>query len=98
MPKPLQKPHPPTAIAANSPETAEFAGLNGYDVMVAAPINPMPGFFDHVSRYRQALDARRPWNGEARPRRALLYLHRRERRQGARRIRTLDDALLPHHR
>lgn len=55
VPKPLQKPHPPIRIAANSPETAEFAGLKGYDVMVAAPINPTPGFFDHVARYRDAL-------------------------------------------
>ena len=55
VPKPLQKPHPPLRIAANSPETAEFAGLRGYDVMVAAPINPTPGFFGHVSHYRDAL-------------------------------------------
>jgi alkanesulfonate monooxygenase SsuD/methylene tetrahydromethanopterin reductase-like flavin-dependent oxidoreductase (luciferase family) len=54
-PKPLQKPHPPIRIAANSPDTAEFAGLNGYDVLVASPINPLPGFFDHVSRYRDGL-------------------------------------------
>ena len=54
-PKPLQKPHPPIRIAANSPETAEFAGRHSYDVMVASPINPMPGFFDHVRRYRAAL-------------------------------------------
>lgn len=54
-PKPLQKPHPPLRIAANSPETAEFAGLHNYDVMVASPINPMPGFFEHVRRYREAL-------------------------------------------
>jgi alkanesulfonate monooxygenase SsuD/methylene tetrahydromethanopterin reductase-like flavin-dependent oxidoreductase (luciferase family) len=54
-PKPLQKPHPPIRIAANSPETAEFAGLHNYDVMVASPINPMPGFFEHVRKYRDAL-------------------------------------------
>src|SRR5579859_6928350 len=55
VPKPLQKPHPPLRIAANSPETAAFAGLKGYDVLVASPINPMPGFFDHVRSYRAAL-------------------------------------------
>jgi alkanesulfonate monooxygenase SsuD/methylene tetrahydromethanopterin reductase-like flavin-dependent oxidoreductase (luciferase family) len=54
-PKPLQKPHPPLRIAANSPETAEFAGLHNYNVMVASPINPMPGFFEHVHKYRDAL-------------------------------------------
>lgn len=55
VPKPLQRPHPPLRIAANSPETAAFAGANGYDVLVASPINPMPGFFGHVERYRAAL-------------------------------------------
>ncbi|MGO9264515.1 MAG: LLM class flavin-dependent oxidoreductase [Candidatus Binataceae bacterium] len=55
-PKPLQKPHPPIRLAANSPDTAEFAGLNGYDVMVASPINPLPGFYDHVRKYRESLE------------------------------------------
>jgi alkanesulfonate monooxygenase SsuD/methylene tetrahydromethanopterin reductase-like flavin-dependent oxidoreductase (luciferase family) len=55
-PRPLQKPHPPIRIAANSPETAEFAGFKGYDVMVAAPINPTPIFYAHVRRYREALE------------------------------------------
>jgi alkanesulfonate monooxygenase SsuD/methylene tetrahydromethanopterin reductase-like flavin-dependent oxidoreductase (luciferase family) len=54
-PKPVQKPHPPIRIAANSPETAEFAGLHNYPVLVASPINPMPGFFDHVRKYRASL-------------------------------------------
>jgi alkanesulfonate monooxygenase SsuD/methylene tetrahydromethanopterin reductase-like flavin-dependent oxidoreductase (luciferase family) len=54
-PKPIQKPHPPIRIAANSPETAEFAGLHGYDIMAASPINPLPGFFDHVRKYRNAV-------------------------------------------
>jgi natural product biosynthesis luciferase-like monooxygenase protein len=55
VPKPLQQPHPPIRIAANSAETAEFAGRKGYDIMAASPINPMPGFFDHVHKYRDAL-------------------------------------------
>jgi len=55
FPKPLQKPHPPLRIAANSPDTAEFAGLSGYDILAASPINPMPGFFTHVAKYRDAL-------------------------------------------
>jgi alkanesulfonate monooxygenase SsuD/methylene tetrahydromethanopterin reductase-like flavin-dependent oxidoreductase (luciferase family) len=54
-PRPLQKPHPPIRIAANSPETAQFAGERGYDVLVASPINPMPGFYEHVRAYREAL-------------------------------------------
>ena len=54
-PRPLQKPHPPIRIAANSPETAEFAGRKGYDVLVASPINPVPGFYEHIRAYRAAL-------------------------------------------
>jgi alkanesulfonate monooxygenase SsuD/methylene tetrahydromethanopterin reductase-like flavin-dependent oxidoreductase (luciferase family) len=56
VPRPLQRPHPPIRLAANSPETAEFAGLNGYDVLVASPINPLPGFYSHVRGYREALE------------------------------------------
>jgi alkanesulfonate monooxygenase SsuD/methylene tetrahydromethanopterin reductase-like flavin-dependent oxidoreductase (luciferase family) len=55
VPKPLQKPHPPLRIAANSPETAAFAGAKGFDILAAAPINPVPGFFDHIRNYRAAL-------------------------------------------
>jgi alkanesulfonate monooxygenase SsuD/methylene tetrahydromethanopterin reductase-like flavin-dependent oxidoreductase (luciferase family) len=54
-PRPLQKPYPPIRIAANSPETAEFAGRKGYDVLVASPINPVPGFYEHIRAYRAAL-------------------------------------------
>jgi alkanesulfonate monooxygenase SsuD/methylene tetrahydromethanopterin reductase-like flavin-dependent oxidoreductase (luciferase family) len=56
-PRPLQKPHPPIRIAANSAETAEFAGRKGYDVLVASPINPVPGFYEHIRAYRAALKA-----------------------------------------
>jgi alkanesulfonate monooxygenase SsuD/methylene tetrahydromethanopterin reductase-like flavin-dependent oxidoreductase (luciferase family) len=56
VPKPLQKPHPPIRIAANSSETSEFAGMNGYNVLVASPINPMPGIFEHIGKYRAALE------------------------------------------
>ena len=55
VPRPLQKPHPPIRIAANSPETAQFAGSKGYDVLVASPINPVPGFYEHIRAYRAAL-------------------------------------------
>jgi alkanesulfonate monooxygenase SsuD/methylene tetrahydromethanopterin reductase-like flavin-dependent oxidoreductase (luciferase family) len=55
VPRPLQKPHPPIRIAANSPETAQFAGRKGYDVLVASPINPVPGFYEHIRTYRAAL-------------------------------------------
>ena len=56
-PKPLQKPHPPLRIAANSPETAAFAGERGYAVLVASPINPFPKLPIHIEEYRQAFRA-----------------------------------------
>jgi natural product biosynthesis luciferase-like monooxygenase protein len=56
VPKPVQQPHPPIWIAANSPETAEFAGRKGYPILVASPVNPLPiKFYDHVLAYRQTL-------------------------------------------
>jgi alkanesulfonate monooxygenase SsuD/methylene tetrahydromethanopterin reductase-like flavin-dependent oxidoreductase (luciferase family) len=54
VPKPLQKPHPPLRIAANSPETAMFAGERGYAVFVASPINPFPKLPEHIESYRSA--------------------------------------------
>jgi alkanesulfonate monooxygenase SsuD/methylene tetrahydromethanopterin reductase-like flavin-dependent oxidoreductase (luciferase family) len=54
VPKPLQKPYPPLRIAANSPETAAFAGERGYAVFVASPINPFPKLPEHIDIYRHA--------------------------------------------
>jgi alkanesulfonate monooxygenase SsuD/methylene tetrahydromethanopterin reductase-like flavin-dependent oxidoreductase (luciferase family) len=54
VPKPLQKPHPPLRIAANSPETAMFAGEQGFPVFVASPINPFPKLPEHIDLYRSA--------------------------------------------
>jgi natural product biosynthesis luciferase-like monooxygenase protein len=55
VPKPLQKPHPPLRIAANSPETAVFAGEQGYSVFVASPINPGAKLAEQVALYRRTL-------------------------------------------
>lgn len=57
VPKPFQKPHPPLRIAANSPETASFAGQRGYPVFVASPINPMPKLAEHLDGYYRAFRA-----------------------------------------
>jgi alkanesulfonate monooxygenase SsuD/methylene tetrahydromethanopterin reductase-like flavin-dependent oxidoreductase (luciferase family) len=48
----FQKPYPPLRIAANSPETAAFAGERGYSVFVASPINPFPKLPEHIDIYR----------------------------------------------
>ncbi len=54
VPKPLQKPHPPIRIAANSPDTAVFAGKAHYPVFVASVTNPLPRMFGQVATYRHA--------------------------------------------
>lgn len=57
VPKPLQKPHPPLRIAANSPETAIFAGERGHSVFIASPINTGGKLAEQVGRYRQSFRA-----------------------------------------
>jgi alkanesulfonate monooxygenase SsuD/methylene tetrahydromethanopterin reductase-like flavin-dependent oxidoreductase (luciferase family) len=57
VPKPLQTPHPPLRIAANSPETAAFAGAHGYPVFVASVINPFPKLPEQIDIYRRAFQA-----------------------------------------
>jgi alkanesulfonate monooxygenase SsuD/methylene tetrahydromethanopterin reductase-like flavin-dependent oxidoreductase (luciferase family) len=65
VPKPLQKPHPPLRIAANSPETAVFAGEHGYSLFVASPINPGAKLSEQVALYRRSLRmAGHPKNSE----------------------------------
>lgn len=57
VPKPVQKPHPPLRIAANSAETTAFAGEHGYPIFVASPINPLPKLSEHIGIYRRAFRA-----------------------------------------
>jgi natural product biosynthesis luciferase-like monooxygenase protein len=53
-PRPLQQPHPPIRVAANSPETAEWAGQAGYPIFVAANINPFSWLRGLIPLYRAA--------------------------------------------
>jgi natural product biosynthesis luciferase-like monooxygenase protein len=53
-PRPVQQPHPPIRIAANSPETAEWAGRAGYPIFVAANVNPFPKLRELIPLYRRA--------------------------------------------
>jgi alkanesulfonate monooxygenase SsuD/methylene tetrahydromethanopterin reductase-like flavin-dependent oxidoreductase (luciferase family) len=83
VPRPLQKPHPPIRVAANSAETAEFAGRLGYDVLVAAVINPIPGLYDHIRKYREAL-ARAGHQADRRNVAALIFTYTAQSRAQAR--------------
>ena len=65
VPRPLQQPHPPIRVAANSPETAVFAGKTGHPIFVASVTNPLPKMFEQVGTYRQSWDEHTPHNGRA---------------------------------
>lgn len=55
LPKPVQQPHPPTWIAAGSPDSVRWAGTQGYSVM----LGPHAHYTDVAKRrelYRQALE------------------------------------------
>ena len=54
VPKPVQKPHPPIRIAANSPDSFELAGRLGYPILVATHINPLPKLRELLRIYHGA--------------------------------------------
>ena len=53
-PRPIQQPHPPIRVAANSAETAAWAGQEGYPVFFASNVNPLPKLRELVPIYRRA--------------------------------------------
>jgi len=54
VPKPVQQPHPPVRIAANSPDTFELSGRMGYPIFVAAQVNPFRKIRELLPLYYQA--------------------------------------------
>lgn len=73
VPKPIQQPHPPLRVAANSPETAVFAGKEHYPVFVASVTNPLPRMFEQVDTYRQAWAESPVVNGDASPDASTMF-------------------------
>jgi alkanesulfonate monooxygenase SsuD/methylene tetrahydromethanopterin reductase-like flavin-dependent oxidoreductase (luciferase family) len=64
-PRPIQWPHPPIRVAANSIDTAKWAGEEGYSILCATNINPLPKLRALLGAYH---DARRAaGHPEARP-------------------------------
>jgi alkanesulfonate monooxygenase SsuD/methylene tetrahydromethanopterin reductase-like flavin-dependent oxidoreductase (luciferase family) len=64
VPKPVQQPHPPIRVAANSVETLEYMGTMGYPIFVATPTNPFPRLKKTLPAYREARrQAGHPDNG-----------------------------------
>lgn len=57
VPKPVQQPYPPIRIAANSADTFEWAGRQGYPIFVASQVNPFRKIKELLPIYRQARKA-----------------------------------------
>src|SRR5262249_4513046 len=54
-PKPVQKPHPPIRIAANSPETFAIAGRDGFPIFASPLINPPDKLREYLAVHRESL-------------------------------------------
>src|SRR5215471_11178339 len=54
-PKPVQKPHPPIRIAANSPETFAIAGREGFPIFASPLINPPEKLREYLAVHRETL-------------------------------------------
>ena len=57
IPRPVQSPHPPVRVAANSPETFPFAGRRGLPIFAAPLINPPERLKAGLQAYRDTLPA-----------------------------------------
>ena len=55
VPKPLQQPHPPLRVAANSPETFTIAAPRGLDIFATPLINPPDKLLAGLQVYRDNL-------------------------------------------
>lgn len=54
VPKPVQRPHPPICVAANTVETYEQMGHLGLSILTAAQITTFPKLRELIPLYRQA--------------------------------------------
>jgi alkanesulfonate monooxygenase SsuD/methylene tetrahydromethanopterin reductase-like flavin-dependent oxidoreductase (luciferase family) len=54
-PKPLQTPHPPIRVAANSPETFATAGREGFPIFASPLINPPDNLQEYLTVHRENL-------------------------------------------
>ena len=57
IPRPVQSPHPPVRVAANSPETFPFAARLGLPIFAAPLINPPERLKAGLGAYRETLPA-----------------------------------------
>jgi natural product biosynthesis luciferase-like monooxygenase protein len=57
VPKPVQQPHPPIRVAANSEDTFEVMGGMGLPIFAASQVNPFHRIKRFLATYREALKA-----------------------------------------
>jgi alkanesulfonate monooxygenase SsuD/methylene tetrahydromethanopterin reductase-like flavin-dependent oxidoreductase (luciferase family) len=57
IPKPVQRPHPPFRLAANSPDTFSFAGANAYPIFAGGAVNPINVLPERLAVYHSAMAA-----------------------------------------
>ncbi len=57
VPKPVQKPHPPLRLAANSPDTFTIAGELGLPIFASPLINPPDKLREYLAVHRDTLKA-----------------------------------------
>ena len=57
VPKPLQKPHPPIRLAANSPDTFTIAGRLGLPIFASPLINPPDKLREYLAVHHDALQS-----------------------------------------
>ncbi len=58
LPAPYQKPHPPIFIAAvNTPQSFEWTGQQGYNLMVVAHLNDFELLAENLALYRRSYEA-----------------------------------------
>ena len=60
VPRPLQQPHPPIRIAANSPDTFPFAARRHFPIFATPMINPPDKLKAGLGVYREELPAGSP--------------------------------------
>ena len=60
VPKPVQKPTPPTFVSAFSPDTFDLAGEYGFNLFLPAQVIPVEQLKQAIAGYHAALDKYRP--------------------------------------
>jgi natural product biosynthesis luciferase-like monooxygenase protein len=56
-PKPLTKPHPPLVFAVSSPESIQWAGINGLAIMSSGLTTPTESLLNQRATYKAALES-----------------------------------------